>query len=157
MQREEIRKTSAQQQFREKEDAMGLFDQLKEGLAAKLGGKSGVSDMLENAMNLINNPATGGLNGLVETFKSKGLGNVMSSWISTGENKPISPDQIKQALGSDKIQQIAEKVGLSKDAAMQQLSQLLPQIIDKLTPDGKLPEADKLGETLNMLKKKFLS
>jgi uncharacterized protein YidB (DUF937 family) len=139
------------------EDAMGLFDQLKEGLAAKLGGKSGLNDMLENAMNLINNPATGGLNGLVETFKSKGLGDVMSSWISTGENKPISPDQIKQALGSDKIQQIAEKVGVSKDAALQNLSQLLPQIIDKLTPNGKLPEADKLGETLNTLKKTFLS
>jgi uncharacterized protein YidB (DUF937 family) len=113
--------------------------------------------MLEHAMNLINNPATGGLAGLVETFKSKGLGEVMSSWIGTGENKSISPDQIKQALGSDKIQQIAAKVGISKDAASQHLSELLPQIIDKLTPDGKLPEAGKLGEALNMLKSKFLS
>lgn len=136
---------------------MGLFDQLKEGLAAKLGGSSNLNDMLEHAMNLINNPATGGLGGLVETFKSKGLGDVMSSWISTGENKSISPDQIKQALGSDKIQQIAAKVGLSKDAASQHLSELLPQIIDKLTPDGKLPEAGKLGEALGMLKSKFLS
>ncbi len=136
---------------------MGLLDQLKEGLAAKLGGKGGLNDMVEHAMNLVNNPATGGLNGLIETFKSKGLGDIMSSWISTGKNLPISADQIKQALGSDKIQQIAEKVGVSKDAALQNLSQLLPQIIDKLTPDGKLPEADKLGETLSMLKKKFLS
>ncbi len=136
---------------------MRLLDQLKEGLAAKLGGKSGLNDMLENAMNLVSNPATGGLNGLIETFKSKGLGDIMSSWISTGKNLPISPDQIKQALGSDKIQQIAEKVGVSKDSALQNLSQLLPQIVDKLTPDGKLPEADKLGETLSMLKKKLLS
>ena len=136
---------------------MGLFDQLKEGLAAKLGGSSNLNDMLEHAMNLINNPATGGLAGLVETFKSKGLGDVMSSWISTGENKSISPDQIKQALGSDKIQQIATKLSLSKDAASQQLSELLPQMIDKLTPNGKLPEAGKLGEALGMLKSKFLS
>ena len=136
---------------------MGLFDQLKEGLAAKLGGGSNVNDMLEHAMNLINNPATGGLAGLVETFKSKGLGDVISSWIGTGENKPISPDQIKQALGSDKIQQIAAKVGISKDAASQHLSELLPQIIDKLTPNGKLPDAGKLGEALNMLKSTFLS
>ena len=136
---------------------MGLFDQLKEGLAAKLGGGSNINNILEQAMNLINNPATGGLAGLVETFKSKGLGDVMSSWISTGENKSISPDQIKQALGSDKIQQIATKLGLSKDAASQQLSELLPQMIDKLTPNGKLPEAGKLGEALGMLKSKFLS
>lgn len=136
---------------------MGLFDQLKEGLAAKLGGGSNLNDMLEHAISLINNPATGGLAGLVATFKSKGLGDVMSSWIGTGENKSISPDQIKQALGSDKIQQIATKVGLSKDAASQHLSELLPQIIDKLTPDGKLPEAGKLGEALSMLKSKFLS
>ncbi len=136
---------------------MGLLDQLKEGLAAKLGGKSGLNDMLEHAMNLVNNPATGGLNGLIETFKSKGLGDIMSSWISTGKNLPISPDQIRQALGSDKIQQIAEKAGLSKDAAMQTLSQVLPQIIDKLTPNGKLPEADKLGETLSILKKTLFS
>jgi uncharacterized protein YidB (DUF937 family) len=136
---------------------MGLFDQLKEGLAAKLGGSSNLNDILEHAVNLINNPTTGGLAGLIETFKSKGLGDVMASWIGTGENKPISPDQIKQALGSDKIQQLAAKVGISKDAASQHLSELLPQIIDKLTPNGKPPDADKLGEALNMLKSKFLS
>ncbi|HUI44546.1 MAG TPA: YidB family protein [Nitrospirota bacterium] len=136
---------------------MSILDQLKEGLAAKLGGGSNVNSIVEHAMNLINNPATGGLAGLVETFKSKGLGDVISSWISTGENKLISPDQIKQALGSDKIQQIAEKVGISKDAVSQHLSALLPQIIDKLTPDGNLPDAGKLGEALNMLKSKFFS
>jgi uncharacterized protein YidB (DUF937 family) len=136
---------------------MGLLDQLKEGLESKPGGGGNLSNILEHATNLINNPSTGGLGGLVEAFKSKGLGDVMSSWISTGENKSISPDQIKQALGSDKIQQIAEKVGISKDAVSQQLSNLLPQIIDKLTPNGKLPEAGKVDEALNMLKNKFFS
>ncbi len=136
---------------------MGLFDQLKEGIAAKLGGSSGLSDVLEHAMNLVNDPATGGFAGLVETFKSKGLGDVMSSWISTGKNLPISPDQIKQVLGSDIVQQIAGKAGLSKDAVSQHLSELLPQLIDKLTPNGKLPDAGQIGEALNMLKNKFLS
>lgn len=143
--------------FQEKENAMGLLDQLKQGLMAKLGGSSDLSGMLDQAMSLINNPATGGVAGLVEAFKKKGLGDVLDSWIGTGENKPISPDQIKQALGSEKIQQIAEKVGMSKDAVSQNLSQLFPQLIDKLTPNGKLPEADKLGDALNMLKNKFLS
>jgi uncharacterized protein YidB (DUF937 family) len=136
---------------------MGIFDQLKEGLTSKLSGGSDLRNILEHATNLINNPATGGLGGLIEAFKSKGLGDVMSSWISTGENKSISPDQIKQVLGSDKIQQIAEKAGISKDSVSQQLSKLLPQIIDKLTPDGNLPEVSKVGETLNILKNKFLS
>ncbi|HXY55447.1 MAG TPA: YidB family protein [Nitrospirota bacterium] len=134
---------------------MSLFDQLKGGLASKLGGTN-VSGILDHAMSLINNPATGGLPGFIEAFKNKGLGDIVSSWISTGENKPISPDQIKQALGSDKIQQIAEKLGISKDLASQHLSDLLPQIIDKLTPNGKLPEEGKLGEALSLLKSAFL-
>lgn len=136
---------------------MGLLDQLKEGLMTKLGSGSNLSGILDHAMNLINNPATGGIAGLVEAFKSKGLGEVMASWISTGKNLPISPDQIKQTLGGENIQQIAEKMGISKDAVSQQLSQLLPQLIDKLTPNGKLPEVGKLGEALNVLKNQFLS
>ncbi len=135
---------------------MSLFDQLKEGLAAKLGS-SNLSDMLDHAMNIINNPSSGGLAGLVETFKNKGLGDIMSSWIGTGENRPISPDQIKQALGADKLQQIAENLSISKESVSQHLSELLPQLIDKLTPNGKLPEAGNLGEALSMIKSKFLN
>jgi len=135
---------------------MSLLDQLKEGLGAKLGG-SNASSILEHAMNLISNPATGGLAGFIEAFKNKGLGDIISSWIGIGENKPISPDQIKQALGGDKIQQLAEKLGISKDLTSQHLSELLPTIIDKLTPNGKLPEDGKLGEALSMLKSKLLS
>ena len=134
---------------------MSQFDQLKWGLAAKLAGSS-VNSILDQAISLINNPATGGLPGFIEAFKNKGLGDIVSSWIGTGENKPISPDQIKQALGSDKIQQIAERLGISKDLASQHLSELLPQIIDKLTPSGKLPEEGKLGEALSLLKSTFL-
>jgi len=140
-----------------KEDTMGLLDQLKAGITSKLGGSgSQLNSVLDHAMNLINDPATGGIAGLVETFKNKGLGEVVNSWIGTGENKPISPDQIKNALGADTIAQIAEKVGISKDVVSQHLSQLLPQLIDKLTPNGKLPEAGKLGDALNAVKKQLL-
>jgi uncharacterized protein YidB (DUF937 family) len=138
-----------------KESSMGLLDQLKEAIMAKLGGGN-LNAMLDNAMSLINDPATGGIAGLVEAFKSKGMGEVIASWINTGENQPISPDQIKQALGSEKIQQIAEKVGISKDTVSQHLSQLLPQLIDKLTPNGQLPDAGKLSEALSMLKNQLL-
>ncbi len=134
---------------------MGLLDQLKSGLAEKLGGGANLNSMLDHAMALINNPTTGGLSGLIEAFKSKGLGEVVSSWISTGQNLPVSGEQMKDALGLEKIQEIASKAGISRDDAAKHLSELLPQIIDKLTPNGKIPDANMLEEGVSTLKKKF--
>ena len=134
---------------------MGLLDQVKSGLSGKLGGGSNLSSMLDHAVNLINNPATGGLSGLIESFKSKGLGDVVNSWVGTGQNLPVSVEQIKQVLGSEKIQEIAAKVGISTDEVANHLSNILPQVIDKLTPNGKLPNADMLEGGLSTLKKKF--
>jgi uncharacterized protein YidB (DUF937 family) len=88
-------------------------------------------------------------------FQDKGLGDTMSSWISTGKNLPVSADQIKQAFGSNQIQQISEHVGVSQKETSTGLAGLLPEIIDKLTPDGKLPESDMLAQGLNMLKGKL--
>jgi len=135
---------------------MGLFDKLKEGLAAQLGGQEQFNSLLEHVTGLINNPAVGGIPGLIEKFKGKGLGDIMASWISTGKNLPISADQIKQVLGSDTVKQIAAKLGISSEDMSKHLAELLPQVIDKLTPNGKLPETGQLGEALNMLKAKFL-
>ena len=132
---------------------MGLLDQLKGELAQKLGGGSNVESLIDHAMDLINNQSTGGLAGLVETFKNAGLGDIIASWIGTGTNKPISATQLIQVLGSSKIQQMAKTVGASKEDLAQHLSQLLPQIIDNMTPNGKMPSSDLLGEGLNILKK----
>ena len=96
---------------------------------------------MEQVLGLINNPQTGGFAGLVEMFKSKGLGDDVSSWISTGENQPVSGDQLANALGSDTIQGIAQKFGISGTDASSALSELLPQLIDKLTPEGTVPES----------------
>jgi uncharacterized protein YidB (DUF937 family) len=106
-------------------------------------------------MGPINNPQTGGLSGLAQIFKDKGLGDTISSWISTGKNMPVSADQIKHVLGMDQIQQISQNVGVSQDEASNGLAGLLPEIIDKLTPDGNVPESDMLAQGLNMLKGKF--
>ncbi len=80
----------------------------------------------------------------------------MSSWISTGENQSVSGDQIQHALGGNFIQQIAQQLGSSKSEVSGGLANLLPDIIDKLTPTGKLPEGDQLSQGLEMLKKNFL-
>jgi len=133
---------------------MGLLDEIVKGLAGKfLGGGGGTQNpLLDIALNLLTNPQTGGLGGLVDTFKNKGLGDIMSSWISTGQNLPISSDQIQQVLGSDLIQQLAKKLGASNADVSGGLANLLPDLIDKLTPKGQLPEKNVLEEGLRRLK-----
>jgi len=137
---------------------MGILDEMAKGLLGKvLGGGSSQNPLMDIVLGLITNPQTGGLQGLIQTFKEKGLGNAMSSWISTGENQPVSGDQIQHALGGNFIQQIAEQLGSSKSEVSGSLSNLLPEIIDKLTPSGTLPEGDALNQGLNRLKKDLLN
>ncbi len=136
---------------------MGIFDEMAKGLLGKvLGGGSSQNPLMDIVLGLITNPQTGGLQGLIQTFKEKGLGDAVSSWISTGENQPVSGDQIQHALGGNFIQQIAEKLGGSKSEVSGGLANLLPDIIDKLTPNGSLPEGDQLQQGLELLKGKFL-
>ncbi len=85
-----------------------------------------------------------GLGGLVERFRQGGLENLIKSWIGTGANKPIAPNQLHQALGPDTVDGLARETGLDRDDLLSQLSRLLPEVIDKLTPDGKLPSDDEL-------------
>jgi len=137
---------------------MGILDEMAKGLLGKvLGGGSSQNPLMDIVLGLITNPQTGGLQGLIQTFKEKGLGDAVSSWISTGENQPVSGDQIQHALGGNFIQQIAEQLGSSKSEVSGSLSNLLPQIIDKLTPSGTLPEGDALDQGLNRLKKGLLN
>jgi uncharacterized protein YidB (DUF937 family) len=134
---------------------MGFLDELTGGLVEKLFGGGDKNKLFESIMGLINNPRTGGLSGLAQMFKEKGLGDPISSWISTGQNMPVSADQIKQALGADKVQEISQNVGVSEEETSTGLASLLPEIIDKLTPDGKVPESDMISQGLNMLKGKL--
>jgi uncharacterized protein YidB (DUF937 family) len=136
---------------------MGILDEMAKGLLGKvLGGGGSQNPLMDIVLGLITNPQTGGLQGLIQTFKEKGLGDAVSSWVSTGENQAVSGDQIQHALGGNFIQQIAEQLGSSKSEVSGSLSNLLPQIIDKLTPSGTLPEGDALNQGLNRLKKDLL-
>jgi uncharacterized protein YidB (DUF937 family) len=135
---------------------MGFLDEIAQAAESKLLGGSGETGLMGQVLGLINNSETGGLAGLVETFKSKGLGDAVSSWISPGENQPVSGEAIANTLGSDKVREIADKLGISSSEASSGLAALLPQVIDKLTPDGKLPEGGLLEQGLNILKQKLL-
>lgn len=94
---------------------------------------------------------SGGLGGLVGAFQKKGMGDMIASWISTGPNPPITPSQLTDVLGGDTVGQFARKAGVPAAEAGSILAGLLPTVIDKLTPDGKLPDTDALEGTLGSL------
>jgi uncharacterized protein YidB (DUF937 family) len=136
---------------------MGLLDQVIGAASSKAGQSAGIDNsLLATVMQLVNNPQTGGLAGLVQTFQKGGLAHIVNSWVSTGQNLPISPDQIKSVLGGEQIQSIASKLGISSDQVSGQLAGLLPQVVDRLTPNGTLPESkDLMSKGLDLLKGKF--
>jgi uncharacterized protein YidB (DUF937 family) len=84
--------------------------------------------------------AGGGLGGLIEQFRRGGFEDVIKSWIGTGPNKAISPSQLHQALGPETVRGLERETGMPRVDLLAQLSRLLPEVIDKLTPDGKLPK-----------------
>ncbi len=134
---------------------MSLLDQVVGAVTSKLGAQGNTqSGLMEAVLGLINNNA-GGLSGLVQAFKDKGLADVAASWVSTGKNLPISPEQIQSVLGNAQVREIAQKLGLSPEAASTQLSQMLPTVVDKLTPDGQIPSGDLLAQGMNLLKGKL--
>ena len=141
---------------------MGLFDSVVGavqggGNAQAQGGLGGIIGSLANNPQMLqaitamlaNDGSQGGLGGLMEKFQQAGLGDVLGSWIGSGENRPISGDQISQALGPDTISDLASKFGLNGDTASQ-LSQILPGLIDKLTPHGQAPSGG-LGNSTDLM------
>ena len=100
----------------------------------------------------------GGLGSLIEKFTRNGMGDMANSWVSTGPNMPVSPDQLNQVLGNDTLAGLAQQLGMGQGELGTQLSQLLPQVVDKLTPDGQLPDmsaggggAGGMGDLVGML------
>ena len=90
----------------------------------------------------------GGLGGLLNKLQQGGLGNAVNSWIGSGQNQPVSPGQLGSALGPGIIKMLAQKSGLSEEEISQQLSQVLPGIVDKLTPNGRLPTAAEISQKM---------
>jgi uncharacterized protein YidB (DUF937 family) len=135
---------------------MSLLDGIAAVADSLLSGSDKQKQLVSAVLSRISDPATGGLLGLVNTLRQLGLDDVVSSWISTGENKPISSEQVQNALGEGQINQMAQNMGVSHQEVSTGLAGLLPQLIDKLTPDGKLPESSVLDQGLELLKKRFL-
>lgn len=116
-----------------------------------LGGMGGLGALLPVVVGMLaNDGKLGGLGGLLEKFSRAGMGDVAKSWVGTGENAPISGDQIGQVLGDDVLGDLAAKLGMSQGDAAGSLAQMLPGLIDKLTPDGHAP-AGGLGNSGDLM------
>jgi uncharacterized protein YidB (DUF937 family) len=145
---------------------MGLLDGLLKqamGGQADASGLGGVVSMVSKNPQILTALAgllstrdasiggSGGLDGLVGAFQQKGLGDVISGWISTGPNPPVSASQVTDVLGEETIGQFASRAGVPVSEAGSLLAGLLPATIDHLTPDGKVPETNTLEQSLTSL------
>src|SRR5512145_180466 len=132
---------------------MGLFDALTSqgGSLVALAAKN--PQLLSAALAMLNPKdvsvgGSGGLGSIVEAFGRNGLGDVVSSWIGTGANRPVDAGALSSVLGEDVLARFAQKAGLPADEASVALSQLLPMLVDHLTPQGRVPDERGLDSAL---------
>ena len=135
---------------------MGMLDGLLGSLmgGGTSGGQQGQSQLMQVALQLIQQ--NGGLPGIISKFQSGGMAQQVGSWVSRGENLPVTGSQLQEILGTGAIGQVAQQMGLSHADASSNLAQMLPQIIDKLTPHGQVPDDhnDMLAQAMSMLTKR---
>jgi uncharacterized protein YidB (DUF937 family) len=134
---------------------MGLLDSVIGAIGQSQGGGGGQPDLLNAVVGMLGHDSgsgggIGGLAGLVAKMQQGGLGDVAASWIGQGQNQPIAPDQLGGVLGNDMVAKMAQQLGLNSGDLLGQLAQLLPQLVDKLTPHGEVPQGD-LGTLLGGL------
>jgi uncharacterized protein YidB (DUF937 family) len=128
---------------------MSLLDSVRNVLATS---DSGYGHLAGAAIDLLQNNAHGGVDGLLQEFTRSGLGDQVKSWIGTGANLPIGQGDIQRILGSDALREVAQRAGVSPDALAGGLASILPQLVDKLSPTGSLPQGDLLSQALSALR-----
>ena len=130
---------------------MGLLDQITGALGGQMGGGSGQNQMLQLVMQLLQNQP-GGLQGLIDQFTRAGLGSQAASWVGTGQNLPISADDLMKVFGGGgQLQDMLSKFGMQQSEVMGGLAQMLPGVVDRLTPNGSVQD-DMVAQGLDLLK-----
>ena len=120
---------------------MSLLNSVLGGLMGGAGGSS--SPMQSVLMSMLGGQQGGGMGGLgslLSQFQQAGLGHVADSWVGNGPNQPISPDQLHNVLGEDRVRSMADQAGMAPTDFLSQLSQHLPNVVNDVTPDGQLPD-----------------
>lgn len=149
---------------------MGLLDELLAGMLSQ-GGLQGVpqqaqpdarqtgqapvtqgqlAGLAQAAIAMLNDPRVGGIQGLAQRLQQAGLGDVVNSWIGTGQNRPVDPRELQEALPGE-VTDISRQAGVPPQQAGSLLAQLLPRLIDHLTPNGQVPQQDQMGQLLKSL------
>jgi uncharacterized protein YidB (DUF937 family) len=130
---------------------MGLMDEVL-AMAGSSGAQQGQhAAALTAIMAYINSPQVGGIAGLQNMFQQGGLGSIVSSWIGTGQNLPVSASQLQNVLHGGTLQQAAQQAGLDPSQLTGMMSSLLPHLVDKLSPNGQVPDASALQKMLQGL------
>ncbi len=130
---------------------MGLLDSIVGQVAGSLEQSVPGGQVHPGLMDVVSSLMTqgGGLQGLIGQFEQQGLGHLVSSWVGSGQNLAITPDQVSQVLGEPHIAAVAAKLGLSPADVTNQLAGLLPHAVDSVTPAGTVPQGNLLSEALN--------
>ena len=132
---------------------MGLLDsiagQVTGALAGAAGGGQSHPGLMDVVTSLLTGAQGGGLQGLIQQFEQQGLGHLVQSWVGTGENLAITPDQVQSVLGEPHIAAVAAKLGLSPADVTNQLAGLLPHAVDSVTQGGTVPQGNQLNEALS--------
>jgi uncharacterized protein YidB (DUF937 family) len=149
---------------------MGLLDELLAGMLSQGDQQAGapvgqaaprpagqapitqgqLAGLAQAAIAMLNDPRVGGIQGLAQRLQQAGLGDVVNSWIGTGQNRPVDPRQLQEALPGE-VTDISQQVGVPPQQGGSLLAQLLPRLIDHLTPNGQVPQQDQMGQLLKSL------
>lgn len=135
---------------------MSFFDQILSDVSGATGtaattpaSHAGIAQAL---LGMLGSGQAGGVAGLLQAFEQGGLGQAAASWVGNGQNLPVTADQIRGVLGSDRIQELAQKAGIPPEEASQAIAAVLPGLIDRLTPGGQV-DSGLLDEGMGLLKK----
>jgi uncharacterized protein YidB (DUF937 family) len=130
---------------------MGLFDSILGAVTGQQSGDGSQGALLTSVIGMVVNHE-GGLPGLLDKFKAGGLGDQVNSWVGLGQNQTITADQITQVLGHGKLAELARQAGLTPDQIAAGLAEHLPKVVDKLTPNGTVPDGSVAAQAEKLLK-----
>jgi uncharacterized protein YidB (DUF937 family) len=133
----------------------GLGDILAQALGTNRGGGGGLGDILGQVLGGGEGPGAGGLGGLLEKLNQGGYGSHAQSWVGTGQNMSIPAGAIKDVFGQHGLAAIAQQTGLSESEASDGLARLLPEVINHVTPQGRVPDGKELESKLEGLMRQF--
>jgi uncharacterized protein YidB (DUF937 family) len=117
--------------------------------------RSQLAGLAQAAIAMLNDPRVGGIDGILRRCQQAGLGDIVSSWIGTGQNQPIDPRQLQEAM-PDEVSDVSRQAGVGTQQGGSVLAQLLPYLVDRLTPNGRVPQQDQMGQLSTQLLQSLL-